>query len=527
MTFLCDSKYLLFPASHHAQNKRLYFRIGGKLVYDLVCPLDYDQPDYTFYLNVERFSGQEIELTSEPDMELAILKSNEGVPEKEAYAGKYRPLAHYTVKRGWLNDPNGLFYYKGKYFMFYQHNPVACTWENMHWGLAVSDDLTHWKEQGVAFYPDEMGTMFSGSAILDEKNVSGLKEGEDDPILLFYTAAGSTSETSKGEPFTQCLAYSTDGGKTFRKYAGNPLIKQIAGGNRDPKVIYYEPTDSYIMALFLEDHEFALYSSKNLVDWSLFQKITLPEDAECPDIYPLSVDGDENNVKWVLIGASDKYYIGSFDGTKFTPETGMKSLNFGNNSYAAQSWSNAPENRRIRTSFATVVIPGMPFGSCMSIPQEMSLKTVNGELRLCAQPVREIQRLYAKTEEYEAIAVTTGKPFTVKTDGKAYDISLSIKMGTGSTFRFSLFGLNISYEEKTGELKCLDKTAVVPLNGNELSLRLVIDTVYAELFTGEGSRFMGMTYIQDSNLNTLAVEAKQGDLRIGKLTLSKLNRFWE
>lgn len=527
MTFLCDSKYLLFPASHHAQNKRLYFRVGGRLVYDLVCPLDYDQPDYTFYLDVTPFSGQEIELTSEPDMELRVMKSDEGLPEAEAYAGKYRPLAHFTAKRGWLNDPNGLLYYKGKYFMFYQHNPVACTWENMHWGLATSDDLMHWQEQGIVFYPDEMGTMFSGSAFVDEKNVSGLKEGGDDPILLFYTAAGSTSETAKGKPFTQCLAYSIDGGKSFQKYAGNPLIQQVAGGNRDPKVIYYAPTDSYIMALYLEEHEFALYSSKNLLDWSMLQKLTLPGDAECPDFYPLPVDGNGSNVKWVFIGASDKYFIGSFDGVKFTPETDVKALNFGNNSYAAQSWVNDPEDRRVRTSFATVVIPGMPFGSCMSVPQEMTLKTVDGELRLCAQPVKEIERLYVGTEEHENIPVTSGNPFALKTDGKAYDISLSVAMEKGAALRFSLFGLDLSYDEATGELKCLDKIAKVSLNGNVLSLRMVIDTVYAEIFAAEGSRFLGMTYIQDSNLNTLRVEAEQGELSVQKLTLSKLNRFWE
>ncbi len=132
----------------------------------------------------------------------------------------------------------------------------------MHWGHAVSSDLVHWQEKNIAFYPDEDGTVFSGSAIIDRKNVTGLKQNDNDVILIFYTCAGSTSEASKGKPFTQNLAYSIDGGNTFMKYGKNPLIAQLADGNRDPKVIYYEPDDSYIMALFLENHEYALFKSK-------------------------------------------------------------------------------------------------------------------------------------------------------------------------------------------------------------------------------------------------------------------------
>jgi len=202
MKLICDSKYLLFPASHHAQSRCVYFRIAGELVYDLVAPLDSFEPDYVFPLNVERFHGKEIDISIEPAMDFQIQKSNQGVSGKDAYSGKYRPLAHFTAKRGWLNDPNGLVFYQGKYLMFYQHNPVACTWENMHWGYAVSCDLIHWEEQEIALYPDETGTMFSGSAIIDEDNVTGLKENENDAILLFYTAAGFPSKASEGKPFT-------------------------------------------------------------------------------------------------------------------------------------------------------------------------------------------------------------------------------------------------------------------------------------------------------------------------------------
>lgn len=515
MEFYCDSKYIIIPASHHAQNKRVLFYIGGKLVYDFVAAIDNDDPDYEFPLNVERFRGKKIRVECDKDIELNFRKSDNADTN---HSGKYRPYAHFTAKRGWLNDPNGLTYYNGKYLMFYQHNPVAVTWENMHWGYAVSDDLIHWQEKDIALFPDENGTMFSGSAIIDRRNITGLKENDNDVILLFYTCAGSTSETAKSKPFTQKLAYSIDGGETFVKYE-KPLIEQICGGNRDPKVIYYEPDDTYIMSLFLEEHEFALFKSKNLLDWEEFQRITMSEDAECPDFYPLAADGDKSNIKWVFSAASDRYYIGSFDGNKFIAESGLKRLNYGNNSYAAQSWSDVLDGRRIRTAFATVVIPGMPFGSVMNVPQEMSLKTINGELRLCAAPVKEIEKLYLKTNTFENISIDKENPFSFKTEGKCCDITLNI--GECSSFTFSLYGMEIEYDKENGLLRCQDKEAPVS-SGN---LRIIIDTAYAEIFADDGSVFMGMTYIQDSSLNKL--EIKSNKAVIERLSISNMDRFWE
>lgn len=522
MDVFFDSKYLVFPASHYAKQKRISFRIEGKVIYDFVMPLDYRNPDYEFYLNVERFRGQTIDITCDADVDLEIRKSNEGLPVQQAYVGKYRPLAHFTAKRGWINDPNGLVYYRGKYLMFYQHNPVGCDWENMHWGWAVSDDFVHWQEKEIAFYPDENGTVFSGSAIVDHRNVAGLKQNDHDAILIFYTAAGSTSEASKNRPFTQCLAYSLDGGESFIKYPKNPLINQIVGGNRDPKVIYYAPMDRYIMSFYLDNHEYVLYASQNLLEWEPLQKLTIPNEIECPDLYPLAVDGNRDHEKWVFIGASDRYLLGSFDGMRFCPEGEPRQLNFGNNSYAAQTWSNVPGDRRIRTAFATVVIPGMPFGSCMNIPQEMSLKTINGEICLCAQPVEEIRKLYCESRGFSSIEVTEGHPFIFKTDGRCLDISLTIKLE--GNIKLSLFGLTLEYRTDSSELVCQDKTAPVKLMDGSLDIRMIVDTVYAEIFVNQGSTFLGMTYIQDCNLNRLKIESDRAWLE--QLTVSQLGTFY-
>lgn len=520
LEFYADSKYLVFPVNCHAQDKRLYFYIDGKLVYDVIFSLDYDKPDFYVPLNIARFYGKTVRIDCDQDIKIQIDKRDNA---DTSYDGKYRPYAHFTAKRGWINDPNGLVYYNGCYHMFFQHNPVDCKWENMHWGHAVSSDLVHWQEKDIAFYPDEDGTVFSGSAIIDRKNVTGLKQNDNDVILIFYTCAGNTSEASKGKPFTQNLAYSIDGGNTFRKYEKNPLIAQLVGENRDPKVIYYEPDDSYIMALFLENHEYALFKSKNMLDWKQIQRVTLPEDAECPDFFPLAADNDPCNVKWVFIGASDRYLIGNFDGEQFTVENDLMRLNYGNSSYAAQSWSDIPE-RRIRTAFSTMIIPGEPYASCMNLPQEMSLKTIDGKIKLCVMPVKETELLYTAEEHFANISVAANQPFKYQVSSKCCDITLNVPLQ--NSFVFTLFGFELSFDAKQSVLTCLNKEA--PVNGKDgfLTIRLIMDTINTEIFADDGSIFMGMTYIQDYNLNTLSVTSECPIDHIG-IHVAELKAFWE
>lgn len=520
MEFLCDSKYLIFPASHDAKVRRLCFYIDNILVLDLDIALDYVHPAYFFPLHLERFMGSIIRVTCEPDGDIQIEKAQTA---DFAYDGLYRPLSHFTARRGWLNDPNGLVYHDGRYLMFYQHNPVGCVWGNMHWGAAVSNDLIHWQEGEESLFPDETGTMFSGCGIVDHKNVTGLKENDHDVILFFYTAAGGTSKTSKEALFTQNLAYSVDGGKTLIKYKHNPVVAHISAENRDPKVIYYEPEDSYIMALYLDGHDFLLLRSKNLLDWSKLQKITLPDDAECPDFYPLAADGNKSNLKWILSAASDRYYIGSFDGTHFFVETAQKRLHYGNASYAAQSWQNTPDGRSIRTAFANCAVSGMPFANCMNIPQEMSLQTINGDLFLCAAPVREIETLYLQTDSFHNIAVDNKRSFSHKTKSKCCDISLTVTCGAPLTI--SLFGLSISYDSEKKILTCLTSEAVIKETSKELRLRIVIDTIYAEIFADRGSIFMGIAYVQDSSRNQLVISSENAFVK--SLSVSEMKEFWQ
>ena len=517
MELNCESRYILLPASWNAKPKRLVFLDGREPVLDLAVALDADEPGFLFPVDIARFRGKTLGLTCEPEVDFLPVQTDD--PPLD-YAGKYRPWAHFTARRGWINDPNGLVWYRGKYRMYFQHNPAATTWENMHWGAAESKDLVHWRELGDVLFPDAAGTIFSGSGIVDRENVSGLKTGEEDPILFFYTAAGGTSQTSQGSPFTQNLAYSTDGGRTLVKWPGNPIISQLAPGNRDPKVIRYEPEHCYILALFLENHEFALFRSEDLLHWTELQRLTLPEDWECPDFYPLPADGDPENLRWVFSAASDRYLIGAFDGRRFTPEGQPGQLNWGDVSYAAQSWSDEPGGRRIRTAFIKQVVPGQPFGCCMDLPQEMRLKTVNGALRLCAWPAREIENLYRGSQSLEDLTLSPESPVKLPVESKACDLELEFP--ADASLALSLFGLELNYA--SGALTCGEKSAPVRGENGLVHLRILMDTLSAEIFGDSGSVFLGIGYIQDRSLNTLRLS---GTGTVRRLTLRELGRFWE
>jgi sucrose-6-phosphate hydrolase SacC (GH32 family) len=529
MILKCDSKYIVLSVNPGAKKRCLKFFENNMLVYDLQIELDFENPEVEFYLNIERFAGKELELTADQDMILIMEKSDTKYPPLESYTGKYRPEFHFSAQRGWINDPNGLVYYRGLYHMFYQYNPVGCKWGNMTWGHAVSRDLVHWDEKEPALYPDALGTMFSGSAIVDTRNVTGLKKNENDVILLYYTAAGNTdSELSRTQPFTQCLAYSIDGGNTFVKYAGNPIIPFIEHENRDPKVIYDREHEIYVMVLYLTGNRYLLFTSNNLLDWTQKHEIVLMEDAECPDFYPLPLDGDENNIKWVFIGASDRYVIGSFDGNRFIPESETKKLQYSSNSYAAQSWSDIPaeDGRRIRIGWNRYDISTTPFNLSMDFPCEMTLKTFSGETFLCTYPVREIESIYSESFKGYDIRVTNSEKYSRILAERLYDITFHISGTSKSRFVISLFGIEIHGDLENNVLTCLDhKAPLESLNGN-VELRILIDVNNIELFINKGKVFLSIGHIQDYTLNSLVIEAIEHEIMLKEVKIAELRNIW-
>jgi fructan beta-fructosidase len=243
-----------------------------------------------------------------------------------AYDQTYRPQFHYSPAKNWMNDPNGLVYYQGQYHLFYQYNPLGNTWGNMSWGHAVSPDLVHWKELPVAIPYDATELIFSGSAVVDKDNTSGFGTKANPPLVAIYTSAKPGSQS-------QSLAYSTDGGLTFTKYG---TVLDIGSAEfRDPKVFWYAPANAWRMVVVkATEHKVSIYSSPNLKDWTHLSDFG-PTGAvggvwECPDLFPLAVNGDPRNVKWVLVvnlnpggiagGSGGQYFVGDFDGTTFTTD---------------------------------------------------------------------------------------------------------------------------------------------------------------------------------------------------------------
>ena len=401
-------KYLKLPLNNNSDMKQIIFKgQDGKIIQKIDAKLDTASPVYYNYLTVSPYHGTEIDDKLE--------QVNE-IPETcSFYREINRPQVRFSAKFGWLNDPNGLIFINGTYHLFFQHNPAGNEWGNMHWGHAVSNDLLHWREIEIALYPDNMGTMFSGSAIYDERNVTGLGY----PILLYYTAAGN--------PFTQCMAYSLDGGYTFTKYENNPVIPHIIGGNRDPKVIFCDELNKYTLSLYLDGNTFAIFTSDNLLDWEMIQKLDLPGDAECPDFYPLIIDGER---KWVFSGASDFYYIGVVKDGQYVPEQPIKRFHNGKSqNYASQTYSGTG-GRVIRISWNRQGIPNECFNMHMSFPVELSLKrSDDGSINLSAEPIKEIIDLY--TENGEGLNNGSfhikgidgdGSPFEIICDRTGYEL---------------------------------------------------------------------------------------------------------
>lgn len=283
---------------------------------------------------------------------------------------QYRPAIHFSPEKNWMNDPNGMVFHKGVYHLYYQHNPSGNTWGNMSWGHATSTDLVHWKEQPLAISTDDQEDVFSGSVVVDKDNSSGFGTAENPPMVAIYTSAYKDASPHRGLQ-AQSLAYSLDDGQTWTKYSANPVLNRNSANFRDPKVFWYSTPDGggyWVMAAVeATDHKVVLYKSTNLKDWTALSEFG-PANAtgglwECPDLFPLAVDGDPNNVKWVMVvninpggvagGSAGQYFVGSFDGTTFTSEStkpsdslpaGTPIAGFNDGTYNGWTVNNEPGN---------------------------------------------------------------------------------------------------------------------------------------------------------------------------------------
>ena len=548
-----EKKLLHFPVKNGAAKRAVMVSVDGKEVRRFDIELADGAADWWAPLDMGAWAGKKVTVCAEglpaESNALAALRQSDLLLDSEnLYRELLRPQFHFSPRRGWVGDPNGLVFYKGDYHLFFQHNPYAVKWGNMHWGHAVSKDLVHWQELPTALYPPKLGDHpYSGSAVVDRDNTAGFKKGPEDPIVIVFPSTGRGI----------CLSYSTDGGRTFMEYTGNPLSNKWGG---DPRVFWHEATRRWVMITckilkFSPDAKpgspgwlkknpttsFEFYSSADLKHW---ERCSGLEDCwECPDLFELPVDGDRGHRKWVLMPnhtpslyalgkpATGRYLVGSFDGRKFTPESERLQFNCGNAYGAAQSYNEIPaaDGRRINIGCAFGTrMPGMAFGQMMNFPTELTLRTTEDGPRLFAWPIREISSLYAARREFSKLPLSPEGTVLPGVEAGLLDISAEFSIGVATEeVGLTLRGVAVTFDAKSGLLKCADRTAPLkPVNGT-IKLRLLLDRVSLEIFANEGRVYMPMAILPKDEERAVAVFAKGDDARLKSLTVTTLKSAWE
>jgi fructan beta-fructosidase len=519
-------RYLHLPIKNGAPRHRMTVLVDGRQQRAFDIELADAEPDWWAFLEIGPWQGQTLTLTvdrlREDSRALALVEQADDVPAAgELYRERLRPQFHFSARRGWLNDPNGLVFDGGVYHLFFQHNPYGWNWGNMHWGHATSTDLVHWSEQPIAIYPDALGTAFSGSAVVDAGNTAGFQTGSEAPLVCIYTAAG--------EKFSQCLVYSNDRGRTWTKYAGNPVIEQIVPGNRDPKVFWHEPTARWVMALYLDKNDFALFASKDLKSWQRLSEVRVPGTIECPEMFSLEVAGRAGQAHWIFYGANGGYLVGGFDGKTFTPTSGPHALHHGNCFYASQTFSNVPvaDGRRILIPWGQVALEGMPFNQMLGLPVVLSLHETAEGPRLFVDPVRELEGLRRASKSFPAGALEPGVNPLAGVSAELAELVVAFRPGEAKQVAFDLRGVEVVYDVARGELSCLGKQAKLSPIAGTVRLRFFVDRASIDIFGGDGAVYMPMGKSLAPASRSFSVTARAGTASIETLELHELQSAWK
>ena len=453
----------------------------------------------------------------------------EGKGEK-LYHETWRPQFHFTSKIGWINDPNGMLFYRGEYHLFFQcdpdrtNNPCGVRL----WGHAVSPDMLHWTQLPNAIEPDSLGSIWSGSGVVDWNNTAGFQTGAEKPLVCIYTSAGGQAPGSDGKPFTQSIAYSNDRGRTWTKYAKNPVLKHVIGGNRDPKVLWHAPSKQWIMALYLDQSDYGLFASPDLKQWRRLATVQMPGSGECPDFFPLPVDGNRNNQKWVFWAANNQYRLGRFDGKTFTPESEPLQSHWGKNRYAAQTFSDVPprDGRRIQIAWMNGGnYPNMPFNQQLSFPVTLTLRTFPEGVRLCTWPVKEIDALHGKHHRW-AGTLKPGQNPLAGVEGELFDVRLEIEPASAAQVELNIRGVPIQYSVKEHVILCMGNSAPAMLTDGRLALRVLVDRTSIEIFTADGRVNMGYCFLPPADNKKLALYAKGGVATVRAIDVRELKSVW-
>ena len=546
-------KFIILPVKTGAPKTWITVNVEGVWQHEFEIELAPENPDFYATLEVGQWKGKKLVLTAEnvvPGSKwLSLIQpSDEMSDENLVYKEELRPQFHFAPRRGWTNDPNGLVYYKGTYHLFFQHNPYGTSWGNMTWGHAVSTDLFHWKEMPDAVIPDKNGVVFSGSAVVDWNNTSGLQTNPvkneagkitNPPLVAFYTS--TLANRGKGKS-TQSMVYSLDEGKNWIKYPGNPVIPHIIAENRDPKVFWFEDKKNqnnghWVMALYMDGEDYALFSSENLIQWNKICDIKNLGCSECPDMFELPVDGNKQKSRWVFWGGNGKYLIGNFDGKEFKIESGPFTTKYGGNDYAAQSYSDIPANDGRRIQFSWMQggeYPKMPFNQQFTVPRNMTLQTTPEGIRLFMEPAKEIEKL--RMPDPVTLSTTLNgmdNPATVSNlKGELFDIELRFDLkshsasDTNNVLKAEIFGQKISYNPGTRIINMEGiKAPLAPVN-NKIILHLLIDRTSIELFANDGIIQIAKCFVNKEKAPANLTISGNKDLADVKVVAYELNSVW-
>ena len=524
-------KYLLIPVQENAEMANVKVIADNKQVKTINIKLANNHIDYLVPLDLQEFAGEKslaldihVNGTYRTDGGIASFGCWKKMQFSDIYdisnREQYRPIYHHTPAYGWMNDPNGMFYKDGIWHLYFQHNPFGSQWENMTWGHSTSTDLVHWTFEGDPVQPDVWGAIFSGSAVVDKENTAGF--GKDAVVALYTSAAESQ---------IQSMAYSTDNGKTFTKYEGNPVITSNVPDFRDPHMFWNEDIKKWNMILAAGQH-MEIYTSDNLKEWKLESSFGAEYGNhggvwECPDLMKMKVKGTDKE-KWMLIcninpggpfgGSATQYFIGDFDGYKFVCDTKpevTKWMDYGKDHYATVTFDNAPEGRQVAIAWMSNwqyanLVPTKQYRSCNSIPRDLGLFEYDGDIYCSVLPSPEMTA--ARKTKKPGKAITEACELIVNPKRDVTIITLSNDKGEEVVMKYDAKAKTFSMDRtNSGKMDfSTDFPAVTeaPTFGKISQLRIFIDKSSIEVFDAEGKMAMTNLVFPNKPYNKVTIQGK-------------------
>ena len=543
-SFTVSAEYLIVPVRNDGDEGRLRLAIDGRVVLDYGVNFASGPEDVDWYafFSLARFRGRAARVSADNVTERSfdLVRQADSIPGAETfYTERLRPQFHFTSRTGWLNDPNGLIWYRGEYHLFYQHNPTGLPWGNMTWGHAVSRDLVHWTELPKMLFPDAAaGTCFSGAAFIDRRNQLGRKTGDEDVIVAFYL------RTEIG----LCLAYSNDRGRTFTDYENNPVLNHEGARIDTPRPFWHQPTERWVAPtydFFTNDRGelrrcVGFYSSENLTDWRFESRVEQDgwgdELCGCVDFFQLPLDGDPDRLIWVMILIDGSYIVGDFDGSTFSTLAGkpavtddrIRSLVIQGEYYATMTWHNMPDLRRVQITWMRTggFYPGMPFNQQMTAPSELSLHATEEGPRLRMLPVAELASLRTRTHEWSDVPLNGKDNPLAAIAADLLDLETEFQAAEGTVTCLQMRGFSITYNADTETLSsCGTATHLSPTDG-VVRLRILLDRTSIEVFANDGRVYIPRVVFPEDDNRSIGITCHTGSTTAPYLRVHELKSSW-